>query len=100
MNIYDIPFIRQGWQCPRCLKIFGPSTPECPYCNANITTITNTNVTGVTPPYLGDIIKCISNGTEDWCKTTLQDWETILNSDTFMVHYEDLAKYQGEDNEK
>lgn len=25
-------FIRQGWQCPICGRVYSPTTPMCMYC--------------------------------------------------------------------
>lgn len=30
-----------GWICPKCGKIFSPTTIECPYCNASNTVVMN-----------------------------------------------------------
>ena len=32
---------QQGWQCPLCLKIYGPMVQECYHCNNRETTLTS-----------------------------------------------------------
>ena len=41
----NIPFVRQGWQCPVCGRIYSPDTLMCYYCS-NLT-LNNTCVTGI-----------------------------------------------------
>ena len=38
MSIRDpIPMpASQGWECPHCRRVYGPSTPECFTCNRNL----------------------------------------------------------------
>lgn len=28
--------IQQGWECPKCGRIYSPTTPECYHCNKEI----------------------------------------------------------------
>ena len=54
---------QQGWQCPLCLKIYGPMVQECYHCNNRETTLTSITFPeapeGVTNevPYLQNLIK-------------------------------------------
>ena len=29
------PFIKQGWECPKCGRIYSPSTSMCKYCGGD-----------------------------------------------------------------
>lgn len=42
------PAVEQGWECPKCRRVYAPSTPMCFSCPA-ATTITTT----VIPPRTG-----------------------------------------------
>ena len=61
-NDFDGP---RGWICPKCGRVYSPSTSMCWYCGGNTTTVINTttppNTTGVTPDKLSDIITSIAN---------------------------------------
>lgn len=40
--MYD--YVKQGWQCPVCKRIYGPDVAQCLYCNdARVIWATNTN---------------------------------------------------------
>lgn len=61
-NDFDGP---RGWICPKCGRVYSPSTSMCWYCGGNTTIVINTttppNTTGVTPDKLPDIITSIAN---------------------------------------
>lgn len=42
MNYEFEPFIRQGWQCPKCGRIYSPDQPMCFYCYGEKETYTTT----------------------------------------------------------
>lgn len=45
VGINNWNFIRQGWQCPCCGRVYSPDTPMCLYCgNYDIKTTTDTTV--------------------------------------------------------
>lgn len=52
-NNFNAP--QQGWICPKCGRVYSPSTSMCWYCGGNTTTVINTttpsNTTGSTTPY-------------------------------------------------
>lgn len=48
--MYDNTFIQQGWECPKCKRVYAPSTPMCWYCPTPITT---SNVPNGTPVGVG-----------------------------------------------
>ena len=56
-NDFDGP---RGWICPKCGRVYSPSTSMCLYCGGNTTTVINTttppNTTGSTPYRFPDII--------------------------------------------
>ena len=51
MNYYvgDFPpnemFAPKGWICPKCGRVYSPSTPSCYYCGGNTEITTTTNIT-------------------------------------------------------
>lgn len=70
-------FAPKGWVCPKCGRVYAPSTPMCWYCSGNNNTITNV---GTTKPV---------------------DWDTYLrpvtlNSDTFQIHPDSITYSTGE----
>jgi ribosomal protein S27AE len=40
--IHTHGFTQQGWECPKCGKVYSPSTPMCLTCPQKTTTITTT----------------------------------------------------------
>ena len=44
----------KGWQCPKCGRIYSPTTPMCFYCGGK--TITNQTTTGTEYPKLPTVI--------------------------------------------
>lgn len=64
----DNPFIQQGWQCPICNRIYSPQTSICLYCNKERSTFastkTNPLVINDLSPYISDLVKTESEGTE------------------------------------
>jgi uncharacterized OB-fold protein len=43
MHDYNVSPAPQGWECPKCKRIYSPSTMMCLYCPT--TTITHTSTT-------------------------------------------------------
>lgn len=85
-TIGDFPDAPRGWVCPKCGRVYSPNTTMCFYCGGTEPQITNLpNTTGVDP---------------EWWKqyqTISSDKilkETLLSSDTFRVHFEDLPYYE------
>ena len=39
-------FVRQGWQCPICGRVYSPDTMMCPYCGDNNTITTTITCNG------------------------------------------------------
>lgn len=33
--MYNDGFVPQGWQCPRCKRIYSPTYPWCIFCSSN-----------------------------------------------------------------
>jgi len=42
--MYDNTFIQQGWECPKCKRVYAPSTPMCWYCPVPTSTSTDVPV--------------------------------------------------------
>lgn len=53
MSNEEAYFTPKGWECPKCGRVYSPTTPMCFYCsNKDVrTTFTSTAHTGWTPPY-------------------------------------------------
>ena len=56
-------FIPQGWECPKCKRIYSPTTVMCSYCPQNNNSITSS---GTTTYY--SIHNFERSGTTDICK--------------------------------
>ena len=76
---------QQGWVCPKCGRVYSPSTPMCYNCGGNATQVyASPNTTGVNP--------------EKWwkdyvtCNPSLE--KTLNSSDTFKIHPEDEPTYE------
>lgn len=41
----DYGFIQQGWECPRCHRVYSPSQSFCLYCNNKRITYRSTTAT-------------------------------------------------------
>jgi hypothetical protein len=42
----DFNFIPQGWECPKCKRVYSPTTSMCIACPINNSTITTNNYVG------------------------------------------------------
>lgn len=42
--------IAQGWECPKCGRVYSPSMVMCSYCVPKATVTTGTSNIGITPP--------------------------------------------------
>lgn len=53
-------FARQGWECPKCGRVYSPDTPMCWYCgDESKSTVTTTN-TKLDIPFPEDLVKVVS----------------------------------------
>ena len=101
-TIGDFPDAPRGWVCPRCGRVYSPSTSMCFYCGGNSREIT---IDTTQPPHLGPMTttdKTIinvpsTNADPEWWKpyiTGAKDLKSILQSDdTFRVHPESEPYY-------
>lgn len=69
---YDF-FAPKGWQCPKCGRIYSPSTPMCWYCDGQ--TVTNSPTTS-TPINWDEYLRKTVISSDDTPPVT-------LNSETF-----------------
>lgn len=82
-TIGDIPDAPRGWVCPKCGRVYSPTTTMCYYCghgsiDVQVTNIPNT--TGIKPDWWKDYI----------ITSDIPNLPTTLDSsDTFRVHFED-----------
>ena len=85
-EIGDFPTANaQGWCCPKCGRVYSPSTPMCFYCSGPTKTVTNVTTT---------------TDDDEWWRKYLQhtsiaadnpNIQTYLNdSDTFRVHFNNV----------
>lgn len=68
----DYDFIQQGWECPKCHRIYSPTQPFCLYCNDKRVTYGST-----TKPEWMHTDSIYDN---EWWKTTtnMPAWEDML----------------------
>ena len=80
MRIGDYPYEEpapRGWICPKCGRVYGPSTPMCWFCGGE--EVTNVITTDHTPPHLGPL----TTGTQIPVTYTT----TSNNTDWLKIHY-------------
>ena len=41
----DNVFVRQGWQCPICKRVYSPDTSMCAYCGGELKSYATTDIT-------------------------------------------------------
>jgi len=87
--------IQQGWECPKCSRVYSPTQPMCMYCpqQSTIATTTTTpigvggsgtttvNLHNFVSDYNGTAPKCIICGLEDWRHVTITNTYSQLHSD-------------------
>jgi uncharacterized OB-fold protein len=49
--MFQTNFIQQGWECPKCKRVYSPTTIMCVACPQQ----THATITTGTPPPLGNI---------------------------------------------
>jgi hypothetical protein len=67
----DFNFAPQGWECPKCKRVYSPTTSMCFYCPNRVTTGTTVGVGGFGVPN-GTTAQCLvytpdPNSTSDIC---------------------------------
>lgn len=62
-----INFVRQGWQCPVCRRVYSPDTPMCYSCS-NYETITTTTLN------VGTKKKSLLDSQLDWLNEYLDEY--------------------------
>ena len=40
--MYSTNFISQGWECPKCKRVYSPTTSMCAHCPQKLVTTTST----------------------------------------------------------
>ena len=40
--MYSTNFIPQGWECPKCKRVYSPTTTMCAHCPQKLVTTTST----------------------------------------------------------
>ncbi len=43
--MFQISFIPQGWECPKCKRVYSPTTSMCSHCPQNATSVTTSGTT-------------------------------------------------------
>ena len=78
--IYPHGFTQQGWECPKCGKVYSPSTIMCLTCGQEVKTNITTNTPWNTVRVTNDIISGINTSTTTMCFDFVND--TINTSST------------------
>ena len=68
--MYQTSFIPQGWECPKCKRVYSPNTIMCSHCPENTTFSVGTSTT-YSHPFESDKkssskTKCKICGLEKW----------------------------------
>lgn len=84
-NNYD--FSPKGWICPKCGRVYSPSTSMCSYCGNNYT-ITTEHL----PPHLGSLTtgeaKSYTVGGSDYWDMIEKAWKNKLNNQSNKIEGE------------
>ena len=43
--MFQTNFIQQGWECPKCKRVYSPTTSMCSHCPQHIQGVTSTETT-------------------------------------------------------
>ena len=79
-----------GWCCPKCGRVYSPSTTMCLYCGGNNNVMPETTNTPIKREWWRDYCTI----TSDPSKLPKQELPiTINDADTFCVHYDQLPYY-------
>lgn len=78
-----------GWVCPKCGKVYSPSTTMCLYCGGNNNVMPETSNTPTKREWQRDYYTINS----DPNKLPKQELPITDNTDTFCVHYDQLPYY-------
>ena len=46
---WPLPMVQQGWECPKCGRVYSPSMVMCTYCPQQPVTTTGTGTSETTP---------------------------------------------------
>lgn len=81
-------FAPQGWVCPKCGRVYSPTTSMCGYCGGTNRppTITTTS----TGDYIPDMVKTISHiGGSDYWDEKLKEWKNTIETQTNNLSFLD-----------
>lgn len=87
---YSFPeTINYGWVCPKCGRVYSPSTIMCSYCDGNNNIMPATSNTPLKKEWWRDYCTI----TSDPSKLPKQELPATDNADTFRVHFDQLPYY-------
>lgn len=73
--MYSTNFIPQGWECPKCKRVYSPTTSMCAHCPQHTQGITSSGTTSTANFHnfegLGTSCKCKICGKEAWEHPTI-----------------------------
>ena len=73
--MYQTSFIPQGWECPKCKRVYSPTTSMCAHCPQHTQGITSYGTTSTANFHhfegLGTSGKCKICGKEAWEHPTI-----------------------------
>lgn len=77
---------RQGWICPKCGRVYSPSTDMCLYCGGN-TNIMPSTTTKILPDIITHVVE------EPWNEPQITLTPEDIRNRMFYVDYDHLPYY-------
>lgn len=78
-------FAPKGWICPKCGRVYAPSTPMCWYCGGEKTITNQPTITAVPPPGWHDWLQHMSAPDIPSVTYSTTTWASSETPDTIHV---------------
>lgn len=72
-------WIQKGWECPKCGRVYSPSTSMCHYCGADTKTFATANIK-ITSPYMSDLVETLSENSRDMTEEERQEYNQVIHN--------------------
>lgn len=76
--MYD-DWVQKGWECPKCGRVYSPTTSMCRYCGAEAKTFATTNIE-VMSPYMSDLVETLSENSQDMTEEEKKEYNEIIHN--------------------